>query len=183
MPGQCIKQAELPEAGLPYRINLTKIKRVMKKKRNIALIALALLAFLGLPVVSQAANQPGRVVYSPSALRDAYRVDLRDISQTAPFADQILVMDELPFVPFNVLEALQGRVPGVQVINQGFNSYAVLRGWRPLYVIDGMPVDATAVNMLSPNDVMTIEVHKGFGASFWGMRGGGGAIVVNTKRG
>lgn len=146
------------------------------------MIAIALVAFLGLPVVSQAANQPGRVVYSPSALRDAYRVDLRDISQTAPFADQILVMDELPFVPFNVLEALQGRVAGVQVFNRGFNYYAVLRGWRsPLYVIDGMPVDATAVNMISPNDVATIEIHKGFGASFWGMRGGGGAIVVNTK--
>lgn len=156
----------------------------MKKTKNTVLVAIALFAFLGSPLVSQAANQPGQTVYSPNALRDAYRVDLRDISQTAAYADQILVMDELPFVPINVLESLQGRVPGVQVFNRGFSSYAVLRGWRqPLYVIDGMPVDATAVNMLSPNDVMTIEVHKGFGASFWGMRGGNGAIVVNTKRG
>ena len=154
----------------------------MKKNKFIAGIAIVLLSFLGLPVVSQAANQPGRIVYSPTALRDAYRVDLRDISNTASSADQIVVMDELPFVPFNVLEALQGRVPGVQVFTQGFNSYAVLRGWRsPLYVIDGMPVDAMAVNMLNPQDVATVEIHKGFGASFWGMRGGNGVIVVNTK--
>ena len=133
-------------------------------------------------MVSQAANQPGQIVYSPTALRDAYRVDLRDISSTAPYADQIVVMDELPFVPFNVLESLQGRVPGVQVFTRGFNSYALLRGWRsPLYVINGMPVDATAVNMMNPQDVATIEIHKGFGASFWGMRGGNGVIVVNTK--
>ena len=156
----------------------------MKTIRNkyVRMIAIAFFVCLVGPVVAQAANQPQRMVYSPSALRDAYRVDLRDISRTAPYADQILVMDELPFVPFNVLEALQGRVPGVQVFNRGFNWYAVLRGWRsPLYVIDGMPVDATAVNMISPHDVATIEIHKGFGASLWGMRGGGGAIVVNTK--
>ncbi len=154
----------------------------MKKTKNIALFAIALFAFIGTHVVSPAANNPGQLVYSPSALRDAHRVDLRDISNTAAYADQILVMDELPFVPFSVLESLQGRVPGVQVVNRGFYSYAVLRGWRqPLYVINGMPVDASAVNMLSPDDVATIEIHKGFGASFWGMRGGNGAIVVNTK--
>ncbi|MGB3851514.1 MAG: TonB-dependent receptor plug domain-containing protein [Tunicatimonas sp.] len=154
------------------------------KPSYIVAVALLLLGFLGMPAATQAANQPGQIVYSPNALRDAFRVNLRDISSTAPFADQIVVMDELPFVPFTVLEAIQGRVPGVRVFTQGFNSYAVVRGWRsPLYVIDGMPVDASAVNMLNPNDVMTIEVHKGFGASFWGMRGGGGAIVVNTRRG
>ena len=92
----------------------------MKKTKNIALIAIALFAFLGSPLVLQAANKPGQVVYTPSALRNAYRVDLRDISSTAPHADQIVVMDELPFVPFNVLEALQGRVPGVQVFTRGF---------------------------------------------------------------
>jgi hypothetical protein len=156
----------------------------MKTNKHNYIFAIALLLGLGMPIASQAANRPGQIVYSPSALRDAYRVDLRDISSTASFADQIVVMDELPFVPFNVLEAIQGRVPGVQVFTRGFNAHAVIRGWRsPLYVIDGMPMDASAVNMLNPNDVMTIEVHKGFGASFWGMRGGGGAIVVNTKRG
>ena len=167
-----------------YLLNYNENKRAMKTKVNsyIFLTALVLLGFLGFSTASQAAGKPGQIVYTPSALRSAYRVDLRDISNTAPHADQIVVMDELPFVPFNVLESLQGRVPGVRVFTQGFNSYAVIRGWRsPLYVINGMPVDATAVNMLNPQDVATIEVHKGFGASFWGMRGGNGVIVVNTK--
>ena len=156
----------------------------MKKNRYLAVIVIALAAFFGVQSVSYAASKPGRVVYSPSNLKDAYQVDLRDISRTAPYADQILVMDELPFTPFNVLEAIQGRVAGVRVFNRGWNYHAVIRGWRyPLYVIDGMPVDATAVNMLNPNDVATVEVHKGFGASLFGMRGSGGAIVVNTKRG
>ena len=157
---------------------------MMKLHKYVATAALVLVAFFGPSVVSQATNNPSRVVYNPSDLRDTYRVDLRDISQTAPFADYILVMDELPYVPFNVLEALQGRVAGVQVVNRGWNYQAVIRGWRsPLYVIDGVPVDAWAVNAISPNDVATVEVHKGFGASQFGMRGNGGAIVVNTKRG
>ena len=79
---------------------------------------------------------------------------------------------------------LQGRVPGVQVSNRGWDYYATIRGWgMPLYVIDGMPVDAWTINTISPNDVSTIEVHKGFGANLWGLRGGNGTIVINTKRG
>ena len=143
-----------------------------------------LLGVGGATVSYASSDNPSRVVYRPGDLKEAYRVDVRDISRTASSADQILVMDELPYTPFNVMEALQGRVAGVRVFNQGWNYYAVIRGWRsPLYVIDGIPVDAGAVNMLNPNDVATIEVHKGFGASLFGMRGSGGALVFNTKRG
>jgi hypothetical protein len=124
-------------------------------------------------------------IYNPSQLKEAYQVDLRDISRTAPYADHILVMDELPAVAStNVLDALQGRVPGVWVTRYGWNSYAFIRGFRsPAYVIDGLPVDVTAVNMLNPNDVSTVEVHKGLAPVMYGGRGGYGAIVINTKRG
>ena len=84
----------------------------------------------------------------------------------------------------NVLDALQGRVPGVWVTRYGWTSYAFIRGYRsPLYVIDGMPVDVSAVNMISPYDVATVEVHKGLAPVMYGGRGGNGAIVINTKRG
>ena len=133
-----------------------------------------------------AASKSVSAVYNPSQLKKTYNVDLRDISRSAASADHILVMDELPqMAAFNVLETLQGRVPGVWVTNYGWNTHVSIRGsWRsPLYVIDGMPVDATAVNMMNPNDVSTIEVHKGFAPLMYGGRGGNGAIVINTKRG
>ena len=156
----------------------------MKTYRYIVVIAVALFTLFGAQWAVAAAPARTTSVYRPSALEKAYNINVQDISRTARYADHILVMDELPFTPFNVLEAIQGRVPGVRVFNYGWNSFAVIRGWqRPLYVIDGMPVDAMAVNMMSPNDVATIEVHKGFGASLFGVRGSGGAIVVNTKRG
>ncbi|WKN40950.1 TonB-dependent receptor plug domain-containing protein [Tunicatimonas pelagia] len=135
---------------------------------------------------SVAATKSASGVYNPVQLRDYYQVDLSDISRSAAFADYILVMDELPQTAMlNVLETLQGRVPGVWVTNYGWNTRVSIRGsWRsPLYVIDGMPVDAIAVNMMNPNDVSTIEVHKGIAPIMYGGRGGNGAIIVNTKRG
>lgn len=128
----------------------------------------------------------GLGVYNPGQLKKAYQVDLRDISRSAPFADHILVMDELPQIASaNVLDALQGRVPGVWVNRYGWNTYVSIRGGfrSPQYVIDGMPTDVTAVNMINPNDVATIEVHKGLAPVMYGGRGGNGAIVINTKRG
>lgn len=159
---------------------LMQLKYTMKtyKKYITAFITVLILG------VGSASATPGkmRVVYDPTTLERTYRIDTRDISQSAPYADYILVMDELPYTPFNVLEALQSRVPGVRVFNQGWNYYATIRGWgMPLYVVDGMPVDAWTINTISPADVATVEVHKGFGANLWGMRGGNGAIVINTK--
>ena len=133
-----------------------------------------------------AASKNASAVYNPSQLKRNYNIDLRDISRSAAFADHILVMDELPqMAAFNVLETLQGRVPGVWVTNYGWNTHVSIRGsWRsPLYVIDGMPVDATAVNMMNPSNVSTIEVHKGIAPVMYGGRGGNGAIIINTKRG
>ena len=154
------------------------------KKYSYLLLGALLLTLAGVPPSSYAISSPSRVVYNPGDLQAAYQVDLRDISQTARYADQILVVGELPYTLFNVMEALQGRVAGVRVFNRGWNYYAVMRGWqRPLYVIDGLPVDAHAVNTLNPNDVMTIEVHQGLGASLFGGRGSGGALVFNTRRG
>ncbi|MGB3586024.1 MAG: TonB-dependent receptor plug domain-containing protein [Tunicatimonas sp.] len=145
-----------------------------------------LLILLITATASVASNKSASAVYNPSQLKRNYNIDLRDISRSAAFADHILVMDELPqMAAFNVLETLQGRVPGVWVTNYGWNTHVSIRGsWRsPLYVIDGMPVDATAVNMMNPSDVSTIEVHKGIAPVMYGGRGGNGAIIINTKRG
>lgn len=145
-------------------------------------LMLLMVAFSGAVLAGPA---KGYGLYNPTQLKEKYQVDLRDISMSAPYADHILVMDELPQVASNnVLDALQGRVPGVWVTRYGWNSYASIRGFRsPLYVIDGMPVDVTAVNMISPYDVATVEVHKGVAPVMYGGRGGNGAIVINTKRG
>lgn len=120
-------------------------------------------------------------IYSPSALEKAYNVKTSDISSTASYADYLVVMDELQTASYhNILTALQGRVPGLRLTPYG----ASLRGnGRPLFVIDGIPVDAFAASSVSPLDVATVEIHNTMSASLFGRRGINGAIVLNTKRG
>jgi TonB-dependent SusC/RagA subfamily outer membrane receptor len=57
---------------------------------------------------------------------------------------------------------------------------------EPLYVVDGVPVDAGpngTLNWLNPLDIASITVLK-YGAStaIYGVRGANGVIVITTKR-
>ena len=101
-------------------------------------------------------------------------------------ADAVIDVDQLPVAPSgNVLESLQGRIPGVQInrLNR-FDFQAVIRGsGTPLYLLDGMPVDASMLNAVSQFDLDRIEVIKGPSAAIYGGRGGGGVIALFTKRG
>jgi TonB-dependent SusC/RagA subfamily outer membrane receptor len=91
----------------------------------------------------------------------------------------------------NIFQMIQGRVAGVQVSPNGNGGYSVIiRGvssimgsTEPLYLIDGMPVDADALTSISPCDVDNIDVLKGAEASIFGSRASNGVISVLTKRG
>jgi hypothetical protein len=102
-------------------------------------------------------------------------------------ADVVLRGDQLPPPPSgNILEVLEGRVAGLQIQRRGFNDFrATIRGQgQPLYLIDGVPVDASAMGAISAFDVDRIEVIKNVaGAGIYGGRAGGGVIAVYTKRG
>lgn len=91
----------------------------------------------------------------------------------------------------NVFQMIQGRVAGVQVSSNGSGGYSVLiRGVssivgsnEPLYLLDGMPVDADAFASINPCDVENIDVLKGAEAAIFGSRGSTGVIAILTKRG
>ena len=104
--------------------------------------------------------------------------------------------------------ALQGKAPGVQVVqnagNPGNGITVRIRGAasiaasnQPLYVIDGVPMlredfsqlalggqDLTAVTGVSPDDIETIDVLKdAAAAAIYGSRAANGVIMITTKRG
>jgi TonB-linked SusC/RagA family outer membrane protein len=91
----------------------------------------------------------------------------------------------------NAAEALQGKAPGVSILNQGGPGAAPLvfvRGLgtngdaSPLYVVDGMMVSGIAY--LSPADIASIEILKDASATaIYGSRGANGVILVTTKKG
>jgi len=94
----------------------------------------------------------------------------------------------------NAADALQGRVSGVQVMNNsaapGGNFSIRIRGSNsisatnePLYVVDGI-IGVGGLQFINPNDIASIEVLKDASAtSIYGSRGANGVVIISTKRG
>ncbi len=91
----------------------------------------------------------------------------------------------------SVFQMIQGRVPGVQVSPDGQGGFKVIiRGIStlmgssdPLFLLDGMPVDAGSFGSINPCDVDVIDVLKGADASIFGSQAANGVIAILTKRG
>ncbi|WP_246082231.1 SusC/RagA family TonB-linked outer membrane protein [Spirosoma lacussanchae] len=99
-------------------------------------------------------------------------------------------------------QALQGRLPGVQVNNNsgrpGGRTTVRIRGFssintsnNPLYVIDGVILPqgtqnqfSNAIDYINPNDIVSVEVLKDASSTaIYGARGANGVILVTTKKG
>lgn len=93
----------------------------------------------------------------------------------------------------NAMDALQGRVPGVQVMSGGgpgtspkvlVRGITSVNGSNPLYVVDGVPLNTDNINFLNSNDIESMEVLKDASASaIYGTRGSNGVIIITTKKG
>lgn len=119
--------------------------------------------------------------------------------------------DKIANVPAPSFEsALAGKAAGVQVITSsgaaGSGAIIRIRGISsvsvpgdPLYVIDGLPIDATYLNTntrnrlgqdrnplsnINPDDIESIEILKDAGAAgIYGSRGANGVVLITTKKG
>lgn len=95
----------------------------------------------------------------------------------------------------NVMNGLTGKVSGLQIntINNGVNpeTKITLRGNRhflatnqALVVLDGVPVSATYLNSVNPNDIESVNVLKGASAAAqYGNEASNGVLIVVTKKG
>jgi TonB-linked SusC/RagA family outer membrane protein len=106
----------------------------------------------------------------------------------------------------NLVNALAGRVAGVNVVNGsnsiGGSSRIVIRGEtsltgsnQPLFVVDGTPISnqvsadrsvdyGNAAGEINPDDIETISVLKGpTAAALYGSRAGNGVVLITTKKG
>jgi TonB-dependent SusC/RagA subfamily outer membrane receptor len=94
----------------------------------------------------------------------------------------------------DIAELLQSRVPGAWITRTSDGGIAVrIRGGSsihgsnaPLYVVDGIPIQAGADGALTginPYDIESIQVLKDPAeTAMYGMRGANGVIVIRTKR-
>ena len=97
--------------------------------------------------------------------------------------------------PSEISKALAGEVAGVQVVTttgqpgeaasiriRGIGS--LYGGSSPLYVVDGVPYDASYIATIDPGDIASTTILKDATAtSLYGSRGANGVIVITTKKG
>jgi len=95
----------------------------------------------------------------------------------------------------NVMNGLSGKVSGLQIntINNGIkpDTKITLRGNRhflasnqALVVLDGVPVSATYLNSINPNDIDNVNVLKGASAAaLYGNDASNGVLIISTKKG
>ncbi|HEV2483094.1 MAG TPA: SusC/RagA family TonB-linked outer membrane protein [Puia sp.] len=89
------------------------------------------------------------------------------------------------------MDALQGSVPGVQVISNGspgqspevrIRGIGSFNNENPLYVVDGMFV--SDIGFLNANDIADISVLKdASGAAIYGVEAANGVVLITTKKG
>ena len=110
----------------------------------------------------------------------------------------------------SALNALQGKVPGVEITSAsgapGASTRIIMRGFsslggsnQPLYVVDGVPVSNGQVgetdlnggldfgnrgNDINPNDIESINILQGGSATaLYGSRAASGVVLITTKNG
>ncbi len=101
--------------------------------------------------------------------------------------DNVLRSEDFPKGARNILEVMQGRIPGVNIIGD----QVMIRGQNtltgnsaPLFLIDGIPThDVQSVMAIPVEDIDRVEVLKGPRAAIYGARGANGVIAIYTKHG
>ncbi len=160
--------------------------------------------FTSLGFASQRVNLGSGTVYAVS-LASAESKNLEEVvvtgisrakkSQFAGASSKIVSkeLENRPVGSFDQL--LQGRAPGVlgltgsgqpgnpsTIIIRGTNS--ISGGSTPLYIVDGIQMEAGTFQSLNPNDFASVDVLRdGATQALYGSRGSAGVVVVTTKKG
>ncbi len=92
----------------------------------------------------------------------------------------------------NVVMSLQGRASGVEMITAGepgsvpsirIRGIGTIGNAEPLYVLDGVPVDAEVLAQLSQTEIQSVEILKDAASgAIYGTRAANGVILITTNR-
>ncbi len=102
-------------------------------------------------------------------------------------------IEQVPIASFE--QILQGRAPGLYIASGSGQPGTAARvnirgvgsisgGTGPLYVLDGIPIEAGVFRSLNPNDFESVDVLKdAASAGQYGSRGANGVIILTSKKG
>ena len=131
---------------------------------------------LGVIVAMTGCSSSGEVIGNEHAMQDTAAVDIDDNDRMRARRVEDLLVGRVSGV------RVQQSARGIRVIIRGQNS--IVGSSEPLYVVDGMPIEAApgrALIGLNPRDIESIRVLKDpVDTSMYGMRGANGVVIIKT---
>lgn len=107
------------------------------------------------------------------------REEKRDILSKNP--SHTVNFNELNYIPSNPLEALRGRLPGVEVRKSDGGWEVYLRGKAAQIFLNGAPIKGSS--FINGNDIDFIDIIKPPKSYIYGAKGHNGVVVIYTKNG
>ena len=202
--GKVIDEAGLPLPGVTVLIQGTTLGTATDIDGNYQMKATStgtlVFSFVGYTTSTQAIN--GRSVVDVKLLPQSeslnevvvvgYGTQKKSVVTGSISSVRAKDLENLPIT--RVEQALQGRISGVTIAaNSGqpgaastirIRGITTLNNNNPLYVVDGVIVDANGIGFLNQSDIESIEVLKdAASAAIYGTRGAAGVILISTKKG
>lgn len=162
-----------------------------------AVLVISYVGFKQVEVLANEANNTDIVLQEDITGLEEVIVVAYGTAKKASFTGSATVINSSDFEkaqPINLTQGLQGRSPGLQIVNSsgapGANSSILIRGLGsitasndPLFVVDGVPY-AGDLNTISPTEIESITVLKDAASTtLYGSRAGNGVILITTKKG
>lgn len=200
--GTVIDQDNQPVIGATVKVNGTTISTATDfdgcyELKNVPENAVISYSFIGMK--SKDVRLDGRSTVNVTLLEDTQNLEevvvigygaVKAKDLTAPI--EVVKGEELIVQPTSSpMAALQGKVPGVNIVNSGTpgaGPKVTIRGngsfgdTSPLYVVDGMFYDN--IDFLNNADIQEMSVLKDASASaIYGVRAANGVVIITTKKG
>ena len=161
------------------------MKRILTLISTILLLASCGTAYLGGTSDDGTASQSGRATTQASDGDEMVNIGYQQIKKKDLTASvsKLNVGKEVSGYS-NILEYLQGRIPGLdvngtQVTIRGASS--IYGSNEPLYIVDSVPVDD--ISHIAPINIKSVEVLKdAASAAVYGARGANGVILITLKK-
>ncbi|WP_461485749.1 SusC/RagA family TonB-linked outer membrane protein, partial [Pedobacter sp.] len=224
LTGKLVGEDGSPLPGASVSIKNTKVSTVTDGNGNFSITAPAnaqtiVFSFLGMEeqqvAIGNNTNFNIRLKDSSTTLSNVVVVGYGTIKKS-DLTGSVARLEREEFIrdsPTNILQAMQGKIAGVNVTQndgapgaglsiriRGSNSF--LGGTEPLYVIDGVPFNNSssgstpmsigddekqtlnAMSFINPDDIESIDILKDASATaIYGSRGANGVVLITTRKG
>ncbi len=224
LTGKLVNESGTPLPGASVSIKNSKISTITDENGNFSLMVPAnaqtlVFSYLGMEpqqvTIGSNTNFNIRLKESATTLSNIVVVGYGTVKKS-DLTGSVARLEREEFIrdaPTNILQAMQGKIAGVNVTQndgapgaglsiriRGSNSF--LGGTEPLYVIDGVPFNNSssgstpmsigddekqtlnAMSFINPDDIESIDILKDASATaIYGSRGANGVVLITTRKG